>query len=249
MRLHRIVVSSLGVLLAKEASAFTCAPGGIRVARIGLAPFPRRCSSSQRLPMAAESEATFPTIEQAAKDPFMSQLSHASEICGLLEKDDAKTITLASDLIAAMLSHSDGIRGFFATYLTGEGDTAADKEEIPEPLAGAMNKADMDVLVPLACMNVVMPTAMTSMHTDPELSVNAARTAQRGIRVLKYLQDKHGSVKTNCDAIRAVAAVASGDDADSCVEERVEYWTKFFKNYGYGEKEKEGIAKAMDALS
>ena len=68
-------------------------------------------------------------------------------------------------------------------------------------------------------MNVVMPTAMSSMHTDPELSANAARTARRGIRVLKYLQDKNESVKTNCDAIRAVAA---GDDAENCDEERVE---------------------------
>lgn len=67
-------------------------------------------------------------------------------------------------------------------------------------------------------MNVVMPTAMTSMHTDPELADNAAQTAKRGIRVLKYLQDKEDSVKTNCDAIRAVA---TGDGADNCVEERV----------------------------
>ena len=68
-------------------------------------------------------------------------------------------------------------------------------------------------------MNVVMPTAMTSMHTDPELSGSAAQTAKRGIRVLKYLQNKDDSVKTNCDAIRAVA---TGDGADSCLEERVE---------------------------
>ena len=68
-------------------------------------------------------------------------------------------------------------------------------------------------------MNVVMPTAMTSMHTDPEMSNNAALTAKRGTRVLKHLQDKDDSVKTNCDAIRAVA---TGDGADSCLEERVE---------------------------
>jgi len=179
----------------------------------------------------------------------MAQLSHAGEICALLEKSDGKASTLASDLLAAQLSHKDGIRALFATYLTGEGDdTAADREEIPEPLAGAMHKADMNLLVPLACMNVVMPTAMSSMHTDPELSANAARTARRGIRVLKYLQDKNESVKTNCDAIRAVAA---GDDTENCDrdEERVEYWTKFFENYGYGEKEKEGIAQAMETLS
>ena len=84
----------------------------------------------------------------------MAQLSHAGEICALLEKSDGKASTLASDLLAAQLSHTDGIRGFFATYLTGEGDdTAADREEIPEPLAGAMHKADMNLLVPLACVS------------------------------------------------------------------------------------------------
>ena len=104
--------------------------------------------------MSADSgETTLPTIEQAAKDPFMSQLSHAGEICALLEKEgDAEASALASDLLGAQLSHSDGIRGFFATYLTSEG--AADREEIPEPLVGAMGKADMDVLVPLACVSL-----------------------------------------------------------------------------------------------
>lgn len=68
-------------------------------------------------------------------------------------------------------------------------------------------------------MNVVMPTAMTSMHTDPELSSNAARTARRGMRVLKWLKDKDDSVKTNCQAI---LAAATGNSMIDCDEERVE---------------------------
>ena len=159
MRLHHIAVhaSTLGMFLAREASAFTftCASsGGIRIAR-NTFPFSRRWSSSSSHKLAAsESDATLPTIEQAAKDPFMAQLSHAGEICALLEKSDGKASTLASDLLAAQLPHSDGIRGFFATYLTGEGDgTAADREEVPEPLAGAMRKAGMNLLVPLACVS------------------------------------------------------------------------------------------------
>ena len=84
----------------------------------------------------------------------MAQLSHAGEICALLEKSDGKASTLASDLLTIQMTHSDGVRAFFATYLTGEGDdTAADREEIPEPLAGAMHKADMNLLVPLACVS------------------------------------------------------------------------------------------------
>ena len=178
MRLHRIAVhaSSLGFFLTR-ASAFTftyASSGGSRIAR-NTFPFSRRCSSSSSHKLAArnpfpfsrrcssssshksaasESDATLPTIEQAAKDPFMAQLSHAGEICALLEKSDGKASTLASDLLTAQMSHSEGVRGFFATYLTGEGDdTAADREEIPEPLAGAMHKADMNLLVPLACVS------------------------------------------------------------------------------------------------
>ena len=156
MRLHRIAVhvSSLGLFLAR-ASAFTR----------NAFPFSRRCfsSSSHRL-AASESDATLPTIEQVVTDPFMAQLSHAGQICALLLSDGkantlasdlhGKANTLASDLLPAQLSHEDGIRAFFATYLTGEGDdTAADREEIPEPLAGAMHKADMNLLVPLACVS------------------------------------------------------------------------------------------------
>ena len=91
----------------------------------------------------------------------MKQLSYAAEICSLLEgssasstDDNTRNDELASELLRATLSHSDGIRGFFATYLTGEGDdTAADREEIPEPLVGGMLESDMDVLVPLACVS------------------------------------------------------------------------------------------------
>lgn len=113
-------------------------------------------TSSTHLRMADTSEAstsTLPTVEQAAKDGFMQQLSHASEICSLLEQSSPDSESLASELLKAQLSHSDGVRGFFATYLTGEGSIVADKENIPVPLAKAMDDADMDVLVPLACVS------------------------------------------------------------------------------------------------
>mmetsp|Transcript_11065 Transcript_11065/g.22610 ORF Transcript_11065/g.22610 Transcript_11065/m.22610 type:complete len:96 (-) Transcript_11065:867-1154(-) len=91
-------------------------------------------------------------------------------------------------------------------------------------------------------MNVVMPTAMISMHTDPELSANAAKTAERGMRVLKWLEDKDESVKTNCQAI---LSVATGDNLDGCDGERVEFWKKFFSSYGYEDKQTKGIAEAI----
>ena len=36
-------------------------------------------------------------------------------------------------------------------------------------------------------MNVIMPVAMTTMHTDPESAARSATTAKRGIRVLQAL--------------------------------------------------------------
>ena len=53
-------------------------------------------------------------------------------------------------------------------------------------------------------MNVIMPVAMTSMHTDPVLSANSGKTAKRGIKILKAILDKPGTVE-QCQAIYNVA--------------------------------------------
>eukprot|EP00562_Extubocellulus_spinifer_P023326 CAMPEP_0178624134 /NCGR_PEP_ID=MMETSP0698-20121128/7196_1 /TAXON_ID=265572 /ORGANISM="Extubocellulus spinifer, Strain CCMP396" /LENGTH=258 /DNA_ID=CAMNT_0020263237 /DNA_START=36 /DNA_END=812 /DNA_ORIENTATION=- len=254
MRLHSFS-ASLALLLARDVSSVSSFvvsfPSSIAYLRSSTSIAPSGAmqltsSSTRRIRMAnageEHSSSTFPTIEQAAKDGFLQQLSHASEICSLLEQPSPESDSMAADLLKAQLSHSDGVRGFFATYLTGQGNTAADEKDIPTPLANAMGEADMDVLVPLACMNVVMPTAMISMHTDPELSANAAKTAERGMRVLKWLEDKDESVKTNCQAI---LSVATGDNLDGCDGERVEFWKKFFSSYGYEDKQTKGIAEAI----
>merc|ERR1712046_173631 len=110
--------------------------------------------------------------------------------------------------LLAQLSHSDGIRGFMVSYLTGEGDdTVADEEEIPAILYKVLQeqgKKNPDELIPLACMNVVMPTAMVTMHQNEEQSASSKKTAQRGIRVWKALKTFPESI-ANAQAIRAVA--------------------------------------------
>ncbi len=66
-------------------------------------------------------------------------------------------------------------------------------------------------------MNVIMPTAMVTMHKDPDLADNSLKTSQRGIKVLKALLDKPG-VKEQCEAIRSVAMgdvdMDEGNDKD-----------------------------------
>jgi hypothetical protein len=53
-------------------------------------------------------------------------------------------------------------------------------------------------------MNVIMPTAMVTMHQDAEQVANSARTAKRGVRVWKALKT-FPDATANAKAILAVA--------------------------------------------
>jgi hypothetical protein len=57
-------------------------------------------------------------------------------------------------------------------------------------------------------MNVIMPTAMVTMHQDAEMSANSAKTAERGVRMLRALKDLP-EVRENAQAILTVATNSS----------------------------------------
>ena len=61
-------------------------------------------------------------------------------------------------------------------------------------------------------MNVIMPTAMTSMHQDEKLAQSSAQTAKRGIKVLKSLMNKPG-MKEQCQVIYDVSIGRNDDDS------------------------------------
>lgn len=83
----------------------------------------------------------------------MAQVSYAADLVSQLTTNDTAEEEL-TERLAAQLSHSDGIRGFFVTYLTGEGgDTPADLDSVPTPLATALKQANPHELIPLACKN------------------------------------------------------------------------------------------------
>lgn len=82
----------------------------------------------------------------------MSQVSHASHMVQQLGTKDVSQEELIKQL-KTQLSHSDGIRGFFVTYLTLDSDEApADLDEVPLPLVTAMKESNQDELIPLTCM-------------------------------------------------------------------------------------------------
>lgn len=72
-------------------------------------------------------------------------------------------------------------------------------------------------------MNVIMPTATSSAHKDPDLSAASIKTAERGLRVLKSLLDNE-TMKKNC---KAIYVASSGSDVGGVDEELVKVSDSF----------------------
>ena len=142
-----------------------------------------------------------------------------------LTKDE--TIAIATDqlvqLLTAQLSHQDGIRGFFSAYLTGEGqDTTADKEEIPDMLAYAMKRSNFEYLTYSLCMNLIVPTAMVSVHRkanlEGKLNANSLKMAQNSATVAMRTKRILASLKGSINMVRnweAIIEAASSMDKRS----------------------------------
>jgi hypothetical protein len=214
----------------------------------------RYCSSPRLQHHVLYASESSPTIEQLASDPFMSQVSHASHMVQLLGTKDVSQEELIKQL-KTQLSHSDGIRGFFVTYLTLDSDEApADLDEVPLPLVTAMKESNQEELIPLACMNVVMPTATSSMNTDPALSAASQKTAERGLKVLKSLLKESDAAKDHCKAIycAAVAKLKENEHHANTLDifdaERVKYWRLFFEKYEYKEQQLNDIRAIFSEL-
>ena len=88
---------------------------------------------------------------QVSSDDFMKQLGHASQmIPAMMNKDmSADESATLLEMLSGQFSHSDGIRGFFAVYLTSPESLTV--EEVPAVLSEAVKGADTNVMVPLAC--------------------------------------------------------------------------------------------------
>lgn len=64
-------------------------------------------------------------------------------------------------------------------------------------------------------MNVIMPTAMMTMHQDPDLQAQSALTGSRGARLLEFLGQLSPEVDTNCKAIFVVASDTDSSGVDT----------------------------------
>ena len=71
-------------------------------------------------------------------------------------------------------------------------------------------------------MNVIMPTAMTSIHNDAELKECAAKTASNGKKILSLLKGNE-VVISNCKAILSVCQDLRSEDASGDLVEVSSY--------------------------
>jgi DNA/RNA-binding domain of Phe-tRNA-synthetase-like protein len=108
---------------------------------------------------------------------------------------------------------------------------------------------DSNELIALMCMNVIMPTAMVTMHESEVLSQQSAITAARATAlmeaVLKSSDDEkiRAAIIKQCDAILKVAQ-ESGDTATQD-DATVKYWTEFFDRWGYQEQQRSDISDVV----
>lgn len=185
---------------------------------------------------------TLPTIAELASDPFMKQLSHSEALVTLLVEND--TSEELQSLLKAQLSHADGIRGFFATYLTHERSA---NNAVPVVLKQAMeSNENHEDLVDLSFMNLIMPTAMVTMHKDPELSSQSRITAERGLLILQALKEMHVTQELVESEYEAILAAATGESHSN--RSKKDFWMKFFEKWGYEEAQRKDIAEALQRL-
>ncbi|KAG7340634.1 hypothetical protein IV203_024177 [Nitzschia inconspicua] len=210
----------------------------------------------------------FPDMQALSTAPFMQQVQYGMELSFLLENPESESNVQLKESLKVQLSHSDGIRGFMVAYLSGRGEdvvegnvdalVAPNTIEIPpvllEVLHEQLQQKGSAELVSLMCMNVIMPTAMVTMHKDASQSANSARTAQRGLALLQAVQEHNTGIRKNVSAIRQVARRVQKIDQDGHTAETesddplIKRWTEFFDKWGYQQQQAADIEKAMDTL-
>lgn len=185
-------------------------------------------------------------------------------------KDIANSQHQLEELLTAQLSHQDGIRGFFVAYLTGEGDTTADMEQVPALLQDAMKQSNLEHLTYSLCMNLIVPTAMIYVH-DKEytastmtkssssssvykspLAQNSAIVATRTKRIMSTLKGSINMVK-NWEAIIVAANKNSTTQLPFETPQSsklVQFWEGVFDLCDYSIEQKQRIVdEFMDITS
>jgi hypothetical protein len=95
-------------------------------------------------------------------------------------------------------------------------------------------------------MNLIMPTAMVTMHQDPELSNQSRITAERGLLILQSLSEIPVTQELVEKEYEAILAALTGEAYSNT--SKLMFWTQFFERWGYGDEQRKDITEALRRL-
>jgi hypothetical protein len=158
---------------------------------------------------------------------FPQAIALAEEILALpAEPDDG----MQERAIAALLQTSNGARGFFVTFLTGESPLA------DTPTAGIIRalQSAPAIVADLMTKNLAMSTAMQLTHQangDAEQAAGSARVQARSRTLIAALQLP--ALQTELQQLQASATTNSGEYAE------------FLARWGYDAEQRQAIQQVV----
>lgn len=186
------------------------------------------------------------SVDDIRNSNFLSSAAYAGSLCRAME--DGCHGDEYEHRLAAMLEHSDGVRGFFVTYLTDPTfEAIADSPEgLPAAISSALCASNPEVVAPLAVMNLAMPTATALRHEsegNSKAAAASALTARRAARVLEVLTSPDAASGPATRAtLEAALHAAEKDKEDSDPQ-----WTSFYSRWKYDEEQMTAIRASLDA--
>jgi len=241
-----LALTILGLAAFDAGAAFGSAPGSSSSGK----PAHGEAAKAQMRHMQMPEAPTDPlewSISQVQKASFMESAAYAGSLCRALE--GGRGGAEYAERLKAMLSHSDGARGFFVTYLT---DPALNKiadapEGISEVVSTSLKASNISVVAPLAVMNVAMPAATALTHQesgDEHSATNSARTARRGCRVLRCLVSDAATASLTREKLKACLAAANAWPKEEEVDKD---WATFLRRWKYNEKQVIAIREVLSS--
>lgn len=184
-----------------------------------------------------------PTRDQLLSASFRDSVSHAATIMRGVASEIPEEKGV---LLDAMLSSSNGARGFFVTLLSEEDVTIADADPLPPGLVSLLQRyATSETVADLLVKNLVMSTAMVHYYeaaNQSELAGNSARTARRAEAVLRAAKADGEVGEVTSSVIMSLAR----EMIDGLLHESAASRYKEFGNkWGYNKSQREAASAAL----
>jgi len=167
-----------------------------------------------------------------------------AESCAAGEPMSAEAV----EVLRALVSTSEGARGWFVQLLTDPAYAAVFRPPIDAQLLTAI-EASPDPNLKLLTMNVAMSTATELVHVangSDELAAASRLTRERSKILLDALMPRMVGLVEEVRSLRSAVEPYVRDDqpADGANEE----WVRFTRKWGYGAEQRAAIKAELDVL-